>query len=63
MTRSVRSPGPATQIRMTPEGCPYVTDVDGEVIRLAELQEGHPDDDLPFGEDFTEEEMESWPPN
>lgn len=44
------------QIRLTSGGCPYVCDEDGEPIRVAVLEEGHPDDNLPFGEDLTEEE-------
>ncbi len=44
------------QIRLTPAGCPYLCDLDGEPIRLATLEEGHPDDALPFGDDLTPEE-------
>jgi hypothetical protein len=59
MAHHMRQPdwrGAPAMIRLCSGGCPYVCDEDGEVIRLAVLVEGHPDDDLPFGDDLSPKE-------
>jgi len=43
-------------VRLGPNGFPYACDEGGVPFRAAVLEEGHPDDDLPFGDDLTPEE-------